>query len=123
MASMKALLKFSPVEIGKRYLIVLGLLTIFNSCDTAPYRLPTPGVAEIFAVPNTGHPTISIFPDREGTTGQTLIKTFTGETVITQWTSADPSKALVFAPVAHSCASESMKGVTVDRINLDGLPS
>jgi len=120
---MKTLLKFYPVEIGKPYLIISALLTILTSCDTAPSRLPSPGVAEIFAVPNTGHPSISIFPDREGTTGQTLIKTFTGETVITQWTSADTSKASVFSPVAHSCASETMKGVTADRLNLDGLPS
>src|SRR5262245_36417220 len=109
---MKALLKFYPVRIVKRYFIISCLLTILTSCDTAPYRLPSPGVAEIFAVPNTGHPSISVFPDREGTSGQTLVKTFTGETVITRWTSADPSKALVFSPIAHSCASDSMKEVT-----------
>jgi len=120
---MKALLKFYPVKIRMRYLLISGLLTIFNSCDTAPDRVDSPEVAEIFAVPNTGRPSISIFPDREATTGQTLIKTFTGETVITQWTSADSSTALVFSPIAHSCASESMKGVTTDRLSLHGLPS
>jgi len=102
---------------------MLCVLTFLASCETALKPIPRFGVAEIFAIPDAGHPGIMIFPDREGTTGQTLIKSLTGEAVTHQWAPVESSEPLLFDQIANSCASESMGQVNVFRLKQEDSPS
>ncbi len=120
---MDAWMKSYPVEIGRRPILFLYLLTVLASCETALKPIPSFGVAEIFAIPDAGHPSIMIFPDSGGTTGHTLIMSLTGEAVTHQWAPVDSSESLLFGQIANSCASQAMERVNVVRLNQEEVPS
>jgi hypothetical protein len=73
------------MELLKRQIMALCVLTSVVSCDSVNTRPDHATRPEIYAAPYSGSPDITSFPDRNGRTGRTLTTTFAGEVITHHW--------------------------------------
>jgi hypothetical protein len=97
-----------PGRLG-RLVITICALTLLVSCDTVSHRTDTSEPPRVYAYPDSGRPSFSIF-DTDGGGVRTGIQTFTGETIIYQWSFADSSAASPYG-IAKSCALKTKDGL------------
>jgi hypothetical protein len=96
----------------ERLIMAISALTVIISCDAVSHRTDPLEPPHVYAYPDSGRPSFSIF-DTDGGGVRTGIQTFTGETIIHQWSFEDSSDASSYV-IAKSCALKTKNGLEAE---------
>lgn len=99
-----------PRRLG-RLIMVISPLTILVSCNAVSHRTDSEP-PHVYAYPDSGRPSFSIF-DTDGGGVRTGVQTFTGETIVYQWSFATSSDASSYV-IAKSCALKTKDGLEAE---------